>query len=365
MTTRSRSAYTLVELLVVTTLTMVLLGLVVTGARPSRSNGDIRNGAQQFASILLASQSLSLGSPTGAAVIINSDDDAANMLSTVISQARRYPFIEGTVVSGMPPANPAVLAQAVVLRAQNDDTAALEHGFKIRFLDRVAGGTDGPESDWFEMTCTTAPNAVVRMRQEYGQSPQTAIWPAAAASGTLSFQAARYPIPNGLTQALPKGVAIDLRCSGYGDESLAYWGSLSGTACGDIAIGFDTVGAVDSLMQNVLPDDGSDRTVQPISPNEQVYFFVTLEEEIPLPSLDPNASPPPAREVFATLASDRSLWVVIQPRTGRVTIAPNVKQKAPDEAAWQKMTEAEKQSALRAALRPARAKARQGSMLEG
>ena len=73
MTRHPRSGYTLTELLVVMSIMATLMGLVVAGSRPSTGSADdIRRGAQQLASILLASQSLSLGSPTGAAVILDS-----------------------------------------------------------------------------------------------------------------------------------------------------------------------------------------------------------------------------------------------------------------------------------------------------
>ena len=200
------------------------------------------------------------------------------------------------------------------------------HGYKIRFLDR-AQGTDSPASEWFSLTGTMPPRAVVGIRSENGQTSRTALWPTAPASGTMSFQAARYPIPAGLSQSLPEGVAIDLRFSGY--EGLANWASLSGK--GAVAIGFDSVGSVDSLMQNVLPAEGDGRTVQPIHPYEKVYFFVTLRSEIEDPTVN-------------ALASEKALWVVVQPRTGRVTVAANVPQTSTDTAA----------------LRAARAKARDG-----
>lgn len=325
MSARSRGGFTITELLVVTVILMSLFGLVLSGARTSRrTDGDIRRGAQQFASILLASQSLSLGSPTGAAVIIDSEGD----MGRTVSQARRFPFIEGVVTAGMPPANPAATSVSVQLSAENDAAAALVHGYKIRFLDRTAG-TDGPVSEWFSLECASAPAAVVRLRGENGQTTRTALWPAAPATGSLSFQAARYPIPAGLSQMLPDGVAIDLRHSGYGDATLANWGSLADR--GAIAVGFDPVGSVDAVMQNVLPEAGQTRTVQPIAPYEQIYFFITATTEIEDPTVN-------------TLASEKALWVVVQPRTGRVTIAPNVPQ----------------QTSGATALRAARDKARQG-----
>lgn len=332
-TERQRGGFTITELLVVTAIMLTLMGFVVTGARGSRTSGNVRRGAQQLASILLASQSLSLGSPTGAAVII----DPHGRIGDVVSQGRRFPFIEGIVEQGLPATDATVSAtsQTIRLKTTNDDVASLVNGYKIRFLDR-GQGADGPVSEWFSLSCHTPPVAVASIRSENGQTSHTALWPTTAASGTLSFQAARYPIPAGFSQSLPEGVAIDLRQSGY--EGMTNWESLAGK--GAIAVGFDSVGSVDALMQNVLPAAGQSRTIQPISPYEHIYFFVTLRADIEAAILDPT---------FNTLASDKALWVVVHPRTGRVTIAENVPQVAADANA----------------LRAARVKARQGTSIGG
>jgi hypothetical protein len=312
---------------------LTMMSFMLTGARGSRTSGNVRRGAQQLASILLASQSVSLGSPTGAAVII----DSQGRLGDMVSQGRRFPFIEGVVEQGLPPTDATLSAtsQTLRLKTTNDDASSLVNGYKIRFLDR-GQGADGPVSEWFSLSCPMPPVAVASIRSENGQTSRTVLWPKAAASGTLSFQAARYPIPAGFSQSLPEGVAIDLRQSGY--EGMADWESLAGK--GAIAVGFDSVGSVDSLMQNVLPAAGQFRTMQPISPCEQIYFFVTLRADIEAAILDPSVN---------TLASDKALWVVVHPRTGRVTIAANVPQVADDATA----------------LRAARAKARQGTSIGG
>ncbi len=328
MKARLRPGFTLTELMVVTAIVITLLGMVLAGAQASRrSDGDIRRAAQQFASILLASQSLSLGSPTGAAVII----DSQGPFGDTVSLARRFPFIEGTVQQGMPPTSLSATTQAVTLAVTNDVPAALVHGYKIRFLNRNAD-TDGPVSDWFSLSCAAAPAATVSLRVESGQTSRTALWPTPPTSGTLGFQVARYPIPAGMSQSLPEGVVIDLEHSGY--EGLTNWESLDGR--GAIAVGFDPVGSVDSLMQNVLPTSGSSRTVQPISPHEQIYFFVTYRSEIEDATINP-------------LANAKAVWVVVHPQTGRVKVAPNVPQSADNATA----------------LRAARAKARQGVGIGG
>ena len=327
MNASSRRGFTLPELLTVSAILASLLGLMVAGSRSSRgTSGDIRRGAQQLASMLLASQSLSLGSPTGAAVIIDSDGP----LGQVMSHARRYPYIEGRVGTLTAASATARTASLVTL---NDDSGTLVHGYRIRFMEHTAGA-EGPPSDWFSFACTAPPNAVVQLRAESGQTVQNTVWPVPPASGELYFQVARYPIPTGISETLPKGVAIDLRYSGSLDSSMANWGSLSNR--GAVAVGFDQVGAVDALMQNVLPSSGTLRTVQPMSPYEDVYFLVTSVKEI----LDTTVN---------TLASDKAIWVVVHPKSGRVSVSENVPQQASDAVA----------------LRAAREKARRGIMLGG
>lgn len=328
---RRHRGFTLVELLIVMAIMVTLFGIVVSGLQPSRGDGDIRRGAQQLASMLLASQSLSLGSPTGAAVIIASDGPTGEMFS----QARRYPYIEGTVDVASQQASDVF---RVRLSVDNEETASLIHGYRIRFLDRV-GGTDGPPSTWFgfenkpivrsqchaaelnpdgtcqacreacEVYAQASPESTVSLRTENGQTSQNTVWP--TASGVLAYQTARYPIPAGLSQRFPKGVVIDLRHSGYGDPTAQHWGSLANR--GAIGVGFDTVGAMDAVMQNVLPTNSQARDIQPLAPHEPIYFFVTLGRDVSDPTVN-------------ALANPKAVWVVVQPRSGRVTISPNVPQ---------------------------------------
>ncbi len=346
---RLRPGFTLTELLVVTAILMTMFGLVVTGAGPSRrTDGDIRRGAQQLASLMLASQSSSLGSPTGAAVII----DSAGALAETISHARRFPFIEGYVEAGLFSSPPTLDAPVVMeLNPNNDDNDSLDHGYRIRFLDRLELYVHAtkerrllslaPPSDWFAFR--SSPNsqastpgcsvAAVGFRWEEGQTSLNTAWPMDCKVPSekpdlskpvdqelrsLWFQIARYPIPNGLAEMLPDTVAIDLRHSGYGDEAMTAWKSLADR--GAIAVGFDKVGTVDALMQNVLPAESEARSVQPLTPSDRIYFLVTVKTDV----LDPTVN---------ALANEDALWVVINPRSGNIAISPNVPQTTDDAAA--------------------------------
>ena len=80
---------------------------------------------------------------------------------------------------------------------------------------------------------------------------------------------------------------------------------------GALALSFDSVGEVDALMQQVLTT--GTRPVQPLEPREPVFFLFSTQADFDDSSLGP-------------LASERSLWVVVHPQTGRVTISSNVPQ---------------------------------------
>ena len=76
---------------------------------------------------------------------------------------------------------------------------------------------------------------------------------------------------------------------------------------------FDSVGTLDALMRGVGSSTAASR--QPVEP---AYFLVAARADI-------NGD--------TALASERSLWVAIQPQTGRVTTSANVAQSGKDRTA--------------------------------
>ena len=316
-----RAGFTLVELLVVAGIFAMLFGLVLTGGKPSTS-GQVRQAAQSIASVLLATQSKALGSPSGAGVIL---DPAAASLATTVSAADMLPMIVGSCTNGMPPGNLAATTTTVSIQPDNADPADLVNGYKIRFQGRDAQGVQPPTA-WMSFASN-----VVGFRSSNGQSggiKGNTIWPKPLAGVSLSVWVARYPNEGETLYELPKTVGVDLRYSGVGDGGTfdANWSNLSNR--GAIAVTFDSVGEVDAVMQQVLSPAAS-RTVQPLHPASPVYLLVATRTDI---------------EYDTALGTDKSLWVVVHPQTGRVSVSSNVAQAAKDAAA----------------LRAARAKAREG-----
>jgi prepilin-type N-terminal cleavage/methylation domain-containing protein len=306
---RAPRGFTIVELLVVVSIMASLFGLIVVGMRPS-VGGELRRAAQQFASVLLAAQSRGLGDPKGAAVVLELDTRSvaaggpkvAGTQCISIFTGDKPPFAVGTA-TGMPPVNAGATSATVVITVTNGGD--LQQGYRVQFF-----GSDPdsvlPASAWFGFQ----PPGTVSLRAGDGQSLANTAWPTPV-GGQLKARVACYPAKGPLAVAFPKTVGIDLRYSGTGDDPATAWGGLASK--GDLAVSFDSVGTLDALMRGVGGSTAASR--QPVEP---VYFLVAARADL---------------DEDTALASDRSLWVAIQPQTGRVTTSANVPQSGKDRVA--------------------------------
>jgi prepilin-type N-terminal cleavage/methylation domain-containing protein len=316
----SRRGFTLVELLVVAGIFAMLFGMVLNGVRPNVT-GQVKQAAQSIASVLLATQSKALGNPSGAGVIF---DPTGSFLDgtavTSVSAADMLPMITGSCTDGMPPSNLAATSTTVSIEPDNADASDLANGYKIRFQEKDGKGVQ-PPSAWMSFSSNS-----VSFRAGNGQRPQNTIWPKPVSGGVLSVWVVRYPNKGETLYELPRTVAIDLRYSGVGDGDTfdSNWSNLSNK--GAIAVAFDSVGEVDVVMQQVLSTFRSEQPLHPVSP---LYLLVASRADV---------------EADAALASERSLWIVLHPQTGRVSVSSNVAVTSKDATA----------------LRAARAKAREG-----
>jgi prepilin-type N-terminal cleavage/methylation domain-containing protein len=288
----NRRGFTLIELLVVTGIFASLFGLLLTMGRPNQAS-VVRRAAQSIASVLLSAQSSALGNPAGAGVIL--DPAGAGSAVTSISAADVQPFITGACTSGMPPANLNSTSASVAINAGGFDVAS---GYKIQFWNHVPAQ---PVSPWMAFTAGNT----VTFRAAGSQTPQNTIWPSGGGAG-LNVRIACYPNEGETLYPLPPNVAIDLSLSGVGDGTAfnSSWSDLSGKNA--IGLTFDSVGGVDAVMQGI--GTGAASAMHPLSP---VYLFVA-----PLAVVGSGSA----------LASDRAMWVVVHPQTGRVTVSSNVPQ---------------------------------------
>lgn len=291
-----RSAFTLVELLVVASIIATLFGLVLAGSRPSDSS-ELRRAAQQFASVLLAAQSRGIGNPAGGGVVLESLGTSA----TSVFNAEVTPLIPATVSSGLPPADPNVAQTSAAIDAGGAD---LTRAFRIQFLGTRPAM---PSSTWFGFQQP----GTVRMRTDDGQTPLNTVWPSTV-GGRCEARIACYPAEGDLVLPFSKSVAIELRYSGTGDDPSTPWGGLANK--GDVGLSFDAVGAIEVLSRG-LGTPASATARQPVEP---VYFLIATRQDI---------------TNDLALASERALWVAVQPATGRVTISANVPQQNRDAAA--------------------------------
>ena len=281
----NRRGFTLIELLVVTGIFASLFGLLLTMGQPSQASA-VRRAAQSIASVLLSAQSMAIGNPAGAGVILKPAASAV----TSISGADVQPVIPGTCTGGMPPANLNSMSASVVI------TPSVPDGYKIQFLNPARA------SPWMSLTSGNT----VTFRAADSQTQQNTIWPQPAAGG-LRVLVASYPSEGETLYTLPPNVAIDLSLSGVGDGTAfnSSWSDLSGKNA--IGLTFDPVGGVDAVMQGI---GATAAAMHPLSP---VYLFVA-----PLAVVGTGSA----------LASERAMWVVIHPQTGRVTVSSNVPQTA-------------------------------------
>jgi len=298
---RRRYGFTLVELLVVASIFAMLFGMIALGARPS-ARGQVRLAAQQLASVLLATQTRALGSAAGASLIFESSG-VGNRQCVTVFNGDVPPFLEGTA-TGMPPATLSAATATISVTPTNGTATDLQNGYRIKFFKK--GPNAQPAGAWMGFT----PPATVTLRTLDGQTASNTIWPKPAGGTSMDVRVACYPTPSSAALVLPKSSAIDLRFSGVGDNPATTWGTLANK--GNIGLVYDTVGGLDTLMQQVTSAPAL-RTIQPYQPTSPFFLFVVSLGELNDSTLN-------------TLASDQSLWVVVHHQTGRVTVSSNIPQ---------------------------------------
>jgi len=274
------------------------MGLLMLGGR-SNNGSHIRLLSQSIASAILSAQSNALGNEAGSGLILAPATDTP-VASNTLYNADVPPYAKGSVSSGVPPANLATTSTAVSLAPTNTADADLANGYKILF--RCDSPSYVAPTPWMSITNGTQ----VAFRTSANQTNQNTLWPKPPAGATLNFAMARYPIKSSLAVDVTKTAAIDLRYSGVGNTLTGDYGKLANK--GDIAICFNSIGALDAVMQDL---QSQTKTVQPILPAAPLYLLIASLSDI---------------QADRSLQQDSSRWLAIAHNSGRVTIASNVPQ---------------------------------------
>jgi len=276
---RSRTAFTLVELLVVVSIMAVLFALVLSVGRGGQRM-TARRAAQEFASLLLAAQSRALGKPEGAAVIIEAEADTPR-LGTVLQEG-----------IGTPP-----VVVGVDESRGLQSSPQLAEGYKVRF--RMAAGEGfATVSPWLSLR-----NNQAERRESVGQTAANTIDKPPAADEAI---VARYPTVSPRAVRLSKQVAIDLQHSGVGDVPAAPHGHGRFEGQSPVAVVFDQTGRVAEVIQRVGTVGGP--PIDPLVPTEIIYFLFADREAI---------------TQNTALASQNAYWVAVNPQSGRINVSSN------------------------------------------
>lgn len=372
---RTCKGFTLVELLVVTGLLGALFSIVISALRPNRAS-HTRDLAQAIISEVLETQTRALTNEAGAALLLDPVGSASpeNALSVSILQGRPLPLVTATTGTTHLLWTVGNSGTCRLFPTNADVMDIVLQGYKLRIGQETVPPPPSPppprpvafrpQTPWLALGSASflgVGEAAVSFgfRSLSGESSQNEVWPTPlTTSGSIrSFdvQVARYPSRGPQAVAAGNLAAIDLRYSGMGDDwvlrFLNYrWSSFQGR--GTLGLCYSRDGQVDSLMQGVLQPS---LRIQPITPTAPIYLLVGVREDI-------------LADWQRVLASEDSVWVVIDPRTGRAHGAKNVPQTftfvgtAPSEAVtnWNGAASLSDTVSFTVVLRAARAKARLG-----
>ena len=291
-----RRGFTLVELLVVAGLIVAMFTLVLSGRQSSKRSSPIRS-AQEFASMLLATQSLALGRPEGSAILVEADVGDSR-LGAVIHDGTMLPPIvrdllqDGRIVpDGVVPPFPDPLPPP---------DAELANGYKVRFRENVGGSSFMTTSPWLALRDST-----VALRASAGQTAANTLIKPLYDNGKALI--VRYPTKGDKSLPLSSTpLRIDLRHSGVGDLAAASHGYGRFEGLSPIALVFDQAGRVAEVIQKVGVTGPT--AVDPIVPSEVIYFLFAERSAI-----DDDTS----------LSSELSVWVAVNPQTGRINVSGN------------------------------------------
>jgi prepilin-type N-terminal cleavage/methylation domain-containing protein len=265
--------FTLIELLVVVAIMGVFMGLVAISNRPSRKT-QLRQAAQSVASLVIATQSNALESDVGSALWISDDG---------IYDANPQQNDRLTLAS---------VSNVQATTCQLNGLTVPSDACRVRFVSNTSDTQ--PPSPWFDI------NGQVASFQTPAQTQYNTIWPARFYSNPpvapqCDAEFDLEPLRAGLAYKWPKLAKIDWRYSGIGS---------TGSLPADAVVVFERGGKIEAYFT------GMSSSVSYMPAMSTLYLCVAHA-----PDVDGGA---------ATLASEDTVWVAIEPNTGRASLGWNV-----------------------------------------
>lgn len=320
-----RMAFTLVELLVVTSLIASLLSLVIVAMRPT-AESQVRQLAGNVRSALMQAQTRSLTNGKGACLVLEPSSLIASRtvyvgeirptLSTMM-QAPPGVTLDQVLTTGTPNLFNTGTATAVFITPQNDDVTALEAGYRVRFS---TGSSYGP---WYDFSYTadvsggTAVSALLT-RPQTGIDPAANIWPITTGN-QIPCEIVRQPGYTQIAVAAPKLASIDLRYSGLGDQPAplsftasgnapSYWYASFRSAMNErVSLEFNRIGSLNAVFRFALPPAKPWGTA--VSPTVPLYLLAATNDDI---------------AADRSLQSSVSMWIAVYPQSGAVRVGNNI-----------------------------------------
>jgi prepilin-type N-terminal cleavage/methylation domain-containing protein len=266
--------FTLIELLVVVAIMGVFMGLVAISNRPSRKT-QLRQAAQSVASLVIATQSNALESDVGSALWISDDG---------IYDANPQQNDRLTLAS---------VSNVQATTCQLNGLTVPSDACRVRFVSNTSDTQ--PPSPWFDINVNTR----IASFQTPAQTQYNTIWPARFYSNPVAPQCdAEFdlePLRAGLAYQWPKLAKIDWRYSGVGSTGLLQ---------ADAVVVFERGGKIEAYFT------GMSSSVSSVPAMSTIYLCI--------------AYAPDVEALAATLASEDTVWVAIEPNTGRASLGWNV-----------------------------------------